>query len=94
MSWHPFECGKPYSLAEVVSTSERRIDNGGVIRTGSKRDLVKSIEHCGHETLVWSPTNTAGWGASPFNPNCWRTLDGTPIFKRKGASKTSNKAVA
>ena len=31
-------------------------------------------------TIVWCPKTNGGFGASPFNKNCWRTIEGGPII--------------
>jgi hypothetical protein len=79
-TWHPFQPGQAYSTAEVVSLCDRRIREGEVISVETKKVAVHEIEIVGYATLVWKPTNRAGFGASPFNPRLWRTTDGQSIF--------------
>ena len=78
--WHPFQSGQAYLLAYVVSLCDRRIDEGGVIQKETKKELVRQIEMAGHASLVWTPKNIGGFGASPFNPRLWRTVDRKSIF--------------
>ncbi|KAA0225915.1 MAG: hypothetical protein AKCLJLPJ_02205 [Fimbriimonadales bacterium] len=78
-SWHNFRTGQHYSLEDVVATCERRIKEGKVKDVRDKRDLLAQMRLSAPRTVVWSPFST-GWGASPFNPNCWRTVQGTPIL--------------
>jgi hypothetical protein len=79
MSWHPFELGKLYPLAEVLAVCERRLTDGAVLALEEKRRLVELMRSHGPNEMVWSPAST-GWGASPFNPNNWRANDGAPIL--------------
>ena len=81
MTWRKwdFETGQSYLLSEVLGACETRLREGGVLRPESKSRMVKRIEHCGHSRIVWRPETEKGWGASAFNLNCWRTIDGEPI---------------
>lgn len=77
--WHSFQPGEQYALGEVIAACERRIADGGVIQGERKQRLVDLLREHGPPSVVWSPFST-GWGASPFNPNCWRTPDGRPVL--------------
>jgi hypothetical protein len=81
-SWHDFETGRDYSVAEVASKCDRHISDGHVKAIEKKKQLVRLIADCGHMNLVWTPSNESGWGASPMNPRLWRTVDGRVIFAR------------
>jgi len=78
-SWHDFQPGQQYTLQEVVSACERRIAQGGVIQGDRKQQLVDLLRKHAPSICVWSPFST-GWGASPFNPNCWQTTDRKPVL--------------
>ena len=43
----------------------------------TKTAMVDRFEKEAPLTVVWQPFTPLGWGASPFNKNCWRALDGT-----------------
>jgi hypothetical protein len=84
---HPFETGRSYSRDEVVSWCENYIRDGHVKAVPTKQALVRSMDQSTMLTFVWTPTNQSGWGASPMNPNCWRTPEGTEILPiQKNAS--------
>ena len=78
MAWHDFQPGERYTRAYMVAACERRIRNGGVTSIEEKKQLLDQIQKHAPEILVWSPLSS-GWGASPFNPNCWRTTEGNAI---------------
>jgi hypothetical protein len=46
--------------------------------TPPTRDIAGSGSR--YRTVIWCPSGSRGWGASPFNQNCWRTIDGGPII--------------
>jgi hypothetical protein len=77
--WHDFWPGQPYALDTVVAACERRIADGGVIREERKQYLVNRLREHAPSSIVWSPFSS-GWGASPFNPNCWLSVDGRPVL--------------
>jgi hypothetical protein len=79
MAWHHFQPGERYRLSEVVATCEKRIEDGGVQSVAEKQGLVELLRQHAPAVVVWSPFST-GWGASPFNPNCWRAEDGTAVL--------------
>jgi len=78
--WHEFELGEKYLKEQVVSACLKRISEGGVLKTETKSELVQQIDKQPQPTIVWTPFQPQGWGASPFNPNCWRTPEGDPII--------------
>jgi hypothetical protein len=82
MKWKKwdFEVGKKYDLSEVIGACDARIREGGVIRSESKNNMVRRMEKYSPAKIVWSPSNERGWGASAFNKNCWRTVEGGPII--------------
>ena len=41
---------------------------------------VRRMEKYAPATIVWSPSTERGWGASAFNKNCWRSVEGGPIL--------------
>jgi hypothetical protein len=67
-------------LSEVIGACDARIREGGVIRNESKNDMVRLMEAHAPATIVWTPSTERGWGASAFNKNCWRTVEGEPIL--------------
>ena|ERR1017187_4816331 len=76
--------------AEVVAICDERIREGCIKREDTKKLLVRSMEEHLREmeqdadpTIVWQPMSEAGFGASPFNPNCWRRTDGSPILSQE-----------
>jgi hypothetical protein len=87
MTWKKwkFEVGEKYLLEEVIGACDARIREGGVIRSDSKDAKVRWMEKSAPATIVWTPLTERGWGASPFNKNCWRTVEGGPIIPRTQA---------
>jgi hypothetical protein len=81
MKWKKwdFEVGKKYDLSDVIGACDARIREGGIVQRESKVTKVRRMEKNAPPTLVWSPLAERGWGASAFNKNCWRTVDGAPI---------------
>jgi hypothetical protein len=77
--WHGQEAGVRYHRDKVVADCEGRIADGGVIRVEGKQRLVGQIRDHAPDTIVWTPFGR-GWGRSPFNPNCWKTVDGEPVL--------------
>jgi hypothetical protein len=55
MSWHSFQPGHVYPLAEVVAACERRLTEGAVRDAEGKRRLVNEMRSCGHDEVIWSP---------------------------------------
>jgi hypothetical protein len=85
MKWKKwdFEVDKQYARADVVGACDARIREGGVIRDKSKNLMVRRIEKYAPAIIVWKPSREQGWGASPFNKNCWRTIGGGHILTDK-----------
>ncbi len=79
MAWHHFQAGERYRLSEVVATCERRVAIGGVLCVTEKRGLFELLRQHAPAEVVWAPCSS-GWGASPFNPNCWRSADGAAVL--------------
>jgi len=92
MTWKKwdFEVGKEYALAYVVAVCDARIREGGVIRIDAKGAKVRRMEKYAPPNVVWSPSNERGWGASPFNKNCWRTVEGGTIIPSEVAKSEEN----
>jgi hypothetical protein len=78
MSWHGFEVGEIVTRDRIISACEERLATGVIIREERKEAMVELIR-VAPERLVWSPQQPQGWGASPFNLNNWRSVDGNPI---------------
>ena|ERR1035438_9927506 len=85
MKWEKwyFQKGEQYPLSEVINECDRRIREGLVIRRESKNKMVRLMEKSPSATIVWSPSTEQGWGASAFNKNCWRTIEGGPIIPQE-----------
>jgi len=77
-SWHNFQPGEVYSLASVLEAGERRIQDGGILDVEGKRMALALLRDHAPSELVWAPFSS-GWGASPFNPRCWRSVSGRPV---------------
>jgi hypothetical protein len=77
--WY-FQSGEQYPLSEVIDACDVRIREGSVVRRDSKNQMVRQMEKLAPATIVWCPKTDRGWGASPFNKNCWRTVEGDPII--------------
>jgi len=77
-SWHPFIEGEPVETEHVIRLCGERLDSGKVLDAEEKQCYIDFFVRHAPETMVWKPMST-GWGASPFNPNNWRTLDGDPV---------------
>ncbi len=82
MAWHSLQPGKRYPLEDVLSVCEKRIRDGGVEDVEGKEQMLDMMKQHAPETVVWSP-GSGGWGRSPFNPNCWQTVNGTPILPKR-----------
>lgn len=82
MRWQKwdFKRGEQYLLSEVIGACDARIREGDVIRSESKNDMVRLMEAHAPATIVWCPKADRGWGASAFNKNCWRTVEGEAII--------------
>ena len=89
MRWQKwdFKKGEKCLLSEVIGACDARIREGGVIRSESKNDMVRLMEAHAPATIVWCPKTDRGWGASAFNKNCWRTVEGGPIVPPKAKSE-------
>jgi hypothetical protein len=77
MSWHGFEADEVVTRDQVVAACEERIASDKVVAKAEK-EIYVDILRSAPDHLVWSPQGSAGWGASPFNPNNWRTVGGSP----------------
>jgi hypothetical protein len=86
--WHSFAAKRVYTLDEVVAACKRRIAEGGVDNPDQKEAMVELLRRDAPQKIVWSPFST-GWGASPFNPNCWRRTDGEPAVSLEKVEQAS-----
>lgn len=77
MPWHSFKIGREYSRNEVIAICNRQIERGGIVDVEGKREALERLRRHAPTMIVWSPVSS-GWGASPFNPRCWRTPDNEP----------------
>jgi len=84
--WY-FTRDEKYLLSEVIGACDARIREGGVIRKERKDEMVREMEKLSLASIVWCPKADQGWGASPFNKNCWRTVEGAPIIPGTEASQ-------
>jgi hypothetical protein len=78
VSWHGFTEGKAISRVKAVEVCERYIHSGKIRDKIHHMKKLSIIRDCGHEFIVYSPFST-GYGRTPLNPACWRTVDGRPI---------------
>jgi hypothetical protein len=85
MKWEkwPFQRGEQYPISEVINECDARLREGGVVRRESKNEMVRLMEKYAPATVRWCPKTDRGWGASAFNKNCWRTVEGGPIIPQK-----------
>ena len=77
-SWHGYEVGQRYRVADVVAACTRRIEEAVILKEEKLQD-VDELERCGSETIVYAPQSEGGWGASPLNLNNWKTEHGLPL---------------
>ena len=77
MAWHSFEDGSTYSRPEIIDACTRQLNQVKDLE-GKQAILILLAKHAPSQ-LRWSP-HGSGWGRSPFNPNCWKTLDGGPAI--------------
>ena len=82
-SYHGYQPGESVPTMKIVVLCQRRLDGGYIKGTSKpeKQGYIDTIHKCGHSSLIWTPIST-GWGASPFNLNCWRSPAGSPITPR------------
>jgi len=81
MTWQKwyFQPGECYLLSEVVGALRDRLRSGTVINEKAKEARVDWMERNFPAEIVWLPFST-GYGASPFNGRCWRTIEGKPLI--------------
>ncbi|MEX2176349.1 MAG: hypothetical protein WD872_18445 [Pirellulaceae bacterium] len=84
MSWHGFEAGEVVARDRVIAACEERLAAGVIIREERKVAMVELLR-LAPERIVWTPQQPQGWGASPFNINNWRTLEGEAIIRAQDA---------
>ena len=79
-SYHGFAPGERVHTDRIISVCEQRIRDGHIKATSipEKQGYLVVIRDCGHDFLIWSP-QSSHWGASPFNPNNWKSPEGQPI---------------
>ena len=80
-SYHGFVPGRRISTDHVIALCEQRIRDGHIKTTSiaEKQGHLATMRDCGHSFLIWTPQAEGSWGASPFNPNNWRSLEEKPI---------------
>jgi hypothetical protein len=74
-----FVKGESYLTSEVVGVCDERIREGYIKREKTKTVVVRAMEKYAPPKMLWQPLSESGFGASPFNPNCWCDTDGRPI---------------
>ncbi len=79
MSWHGFKGGNGVSLEEVIEKFEKNVRFGNVKNREEKLRRLEDFRNCKYEVIVFFPISERGWGASPMNYNCWKTIEGQPI---------------
>ena len=79
-SWHGFQPGDRVSPDHIVSICEQRVRDGFTKPSSADwlRQCLGRIGASKHD-LVWTPLSWTAWGATPLNPNNWRTLEGHPL---------------
>jgi hypothetical protein len=75
-AWHGLVPGQKVSKDRLVTMLTGRIRDG--VANEKKWKKVDYIRNLKDEYLIFRPTGK-GYGNSPFNPNCWETVDGKPI---------------
>ena len=85
MKWEKWYFQKGESTPSRKSSTNVIVafQEGLVIRRESKNKMVRLMEKSPSATIVWSPSTERGWGASAFNKNCWRTIEGGPIIPQE-----------
>jgi hypothetical protein len=79
MPWHSFLPGRTYQKSMVIAECENHLKN--VKNPWEKSERIKLIRECSYETIVYSPIGS-GWGNSPLNPNCWKSIEGKQICEQ------------
>lgn len=77
-AWHGWVTGQVIRRDTIISALTGRIREGAADE--KKWENVDFIRNLKDELLVFHPTGK-GYGNSPFNLNCWETVDGKPIKK-------------
>lgn len=80
---YEFVKGNEYFRSEVVGVCHERIREGCIKREETKTALVRAMEKHAPAKMVWQPAERSGLRPSPFNPNCWRTTEGSSILSQK-----------
>jgi hypothetical protein len=80
MPWHPFQKGNPYPADDVIQICQTYLDSGKVKSVREKQGYLERFSDSEFSSFVFSPFSS-GWGASPFNPNCWQSTGGEPIVR-------------
>lgn len=80
MSWHDFEHGGEYDRDQVVDVCERHIRSARLANPSLASACVEEIRASKHRCIVFRPFGSS-WGASPMNPNAWRTTSGDLIWE-------------
>lgn len=75
-AWHGWVAGQKIRRDTLINVLTARIREGAANqKKWSKVDYLQKLKD---EYLVFQPTGK-GYGNSPFNLNCWETVDGKPI---------------
>ena len=75
-AWHGWVAGQKIRRDALINVLTARIREGAANqKKWSKVDYLQILKD---EYLVFQPTGK-GYGNSPFNLNCWETVDGKPI---------------
>ena len=75
-AWHGWVAGQKIRRDTLISVLTGRIREGAANeKKWSKVDFLQNLKD---EYLVFQPTGR-GYGNSPFNLNCWETVEGKPI---------------
>lgn len=89
MANHPFQAGRAYSVDKIVRFLRKTLNSGRIANVREKNGYIELIEYSSYKKAKFIPFSS-GWGASPLNPNTWKTMRGKPLlpnFKRKKRRK-------
>lgn len=75
-AWHGWVAGQKIRRDTLISVLTGRIREGAA--NEKKWEKVDFLRNLKDEYLVFQPTGR-GYGNSPFNLNCWETIDGKPV---------------
>ncbi len=75
-AWHGWVAGQKIRRDKLLNILTSRIREGKVDEKNWA--VVDKLSKLTYDELIFEPVGR-GYGNSPFNLNCWRTIDGKPI---------------